>query len=87
MSLAKAPREKRMESCPPSAARPSDVLPLSLARGRLYIFTAALLWSTSGAFTKVLTQDTALGLNHPPVDGYAVVWDAELIEPPNATGQ
>src|SRR5437870_939279 len=45
---------------------------LSLARGRLYIFAAALLWSTSGAFTKVLTQDTALGLNHPSVDAYPV---------------
>src|SRR5438132_12942658 len=66
-----ASREKRMESCPPSAG-PYEVPSLSLARGRLYIFTAALLWSTSGAFTKVLTQDTALGLNHPPVDGYAV---------------
>lgn len=28
---------------------------------------AALLWSTSGAFTKVLTRDTAFGLNSPPV--------------------
>lgn len=35
--------------------------------GRLCIVLAALLWSTSGAFTKVLTRDTALGLNDPAV--------------------
>jgi drug/metabolite transporter (DMT)-like permease len=28
---------------------------------------AALLWSTSGAFTKLLTQDTSLGLDQPAV--------------------
>jgi drug/metabolite transporter (DMT)-like permease len=28
---------------------------------------AAVLWSTSGAFTKVLTKDTGLGLDAPPV--------------------
>jgi drug/metabolite transporter (DMT)-like permease len=36
--------------------------------GRLYIASAALLWSTGGAFTKVLTKDTFLGLNDPVVD-------------------
>jgi DME family drug/metabolite transporter len=40
----------------------------SLARGRLYIVLAAVLWSTGGAFTKVLTQDTFLGLNEPPIE-------------------
>lgn len=41
----------------------------SLVQGRLLIVLAALLWSTSGAFTKVLTLDTPLGLNQPaPVD-------------------
>src|SRR5437588_10556868 len=50
----------------------SDVPTISPARGRFFIFLAALLWSTSGAFTKVLTQDTALGLNEPPLDGYPV---------------
>ncbi len=37
-------------------------------RGRLCIVLAAVLWSLSGAFTKVLTQDTPLGLNEPPIE-------------------
>ena len=36
-------------------------------QGRLYVALAALLWSTSGAFTKILTRDTFLGLNVPEV--------------------
>src|SRR6516162_979682 len=40
---------------------------LSPARGRVLIVLAALLWSTSGAFTKLLREDTAPGLNQPPV--------------------
>jgi drug/metabolite transporter, DME family len=40
----------------------------AITRGRLCIALAALLWSTSGAFTKVLTLDTALGLNTPKID-------------------
>src|SRR5437899_1897359 len=40
---------------------------LSPARARLFIMLAALLWSTSGAFTKLLTQDTVFGLNEPPL--------------------
>ncbi|HVS35300.1 MAG TPA: DMT family transporter, partial [Gemmataceae bacterium] len=39
--------------------------PLSLLHGRLCIVLAALLWSTSGAFTKLLTQPTGYGLDHP----------------------
>jgi DME family drug/metabolite transporter len=39
----------------------------SLSQGRLCIALAALLWSTSGAFTKVLTQRTALGLDEPAI--------------------
>src|SRR5881296_2768664 len=42
--------------------------PRAAARGRLGILLAALLWSTSGAFTKVLTQPTALGLNEPALE-------------------
>ena len=38
---------------------------LSLLNGRLCIVLAALLWSTSGAFTKLLTQDTGFGLDRP----------------------
>jgi drug/metabolite transporter (DMT)-like permease len=40
---------------------------VSLMQGRLLIVLAAVLWSTSGAFTKLLREDTALGLNQPPV--------------------
>jgi drug/metabolite transporter (DMT)-like permease len=39
----------------------------SLTHGRFCVILAALLWSTSGAFTKVLTLDTRLGLNDPPI--------------------
>src|SRR5262245_40511654 len=60
--------DRNMETGPSSAESTS----LSPARGRFYIFTAALLWSTSGASTTVLTQETALGLNQPPVDAYPV---------------
>ncbi|HWY87160.1 MAG TPA: DMT family transporter [Gemmataceae bacterium] len=44
----------------------------SLARGRFYIVLAAILWSTGGAFTKILTQDTFVGVNEPPVDSLAI---------------
>jgi DME family drug/metabolite transporter len=44
----------------------SSALPTP-AQGRLYVALAALLWSTSGAFTKILTRDTFLGLNTPEV--------------------
>jgi drug/metabolite transporter (DMT)-like permease len=43
-------------------------MPPSLARGRLLIVLAALMWSTSGAFTKVLTKPTSLGLDSPPIE-------------------
>lgn len=36
-----------------------------LARGRLFLVIAAILWSTSGAFTKVLTTETPFGLHLP----------------------
>lgn len=39
----------------------------SPAAARLLIIVAAALWSTSGAFTNVLRQPTALGLNDPPL--------------------
>lgn len=40
----------------------------SLAHGRLCVLLAALLWSTSGAFTRLLTSDTGLRLNEPPIE-------------------
>ncbi len=42
--------------------------PPTLVHGRLCIVLAALLWSTSGAFTKVLTKDTGLGLDQPAIE-------------------
>jgi drug/metabolite transporter (DMT)-like permease len=38
------------------------------AQGRLCILFASLLWSLSGAFTKILTQDTVFHANDPPLD-------------------
>lgn len=40
----------------------------SPARGRLFIFLAAALWSLGGAFTKVLTQSTFVGVDEPPIE-------------------
>ena len=37
----------------------------NVVRGRLCIALAAILWSTSGAFTKVLREQTAFHLNVP----------------------
>jgi drug/metabolite transporter (DMT)-like permease len=42
-------------------------------RGRWCIALAAVLWSLSGAFTKVLTKDTFLHVNEPPI---ATLWFA-----------
>jgi drug/metabolite transporter (DMT)-like permease len=40
----------------------------TLARGRACILLAAVLWSFSGAFTKVLREETVFGLNDPLLD-------------------
>jgi drug/metabolite transporter (DMT)-like permease len=50
-----------------SAQLSADAGVPSLAAGRIYVVLAAVLWSTSGAFTKVLREDTGLGLNIPAV--------------------
>jgi DME family drug/metabolite transporter len=47
---------------------------ISLTQARLCIVFAALLWSTSGAFTKVLRENTALGLNEPSIDPLAIAF-------------
>jgi drug/metabolite transporter (DMT)-like permease len=47
---------------------PSHAAPMSLARGRLYIVLAALIWSTSGAFAKMLTQETIFVANQPAIE-------------------
>jgi drug/metabolite transporter (DMT)-like permease len=46
----------------------SSIVPTPASHGRLLIILAAVLWSTSGAFTKVLREKTPLGLNNPSVD-------------------
>src|SRR5438552_1273279 len=46
----------------------------SLAQGRLCLVLAALLWSLSGAFTKVLTWNSGLGLNTPLLDPWAIAF-------------
>lgn len=43
---------------------PEPISPSPL-RGRLMILVAAVLWSTSGAFTRFLSEPTALGLHEP----------------------
>ncbi|MBI3821435.1 MAG: EamA family transporter [Planctomycetes bacterium] len=45
---------------------------MSVVQGRLCIFGAALLWSLGGAFTKVLTEPTAFGLNDPPLETWPI---------------
>ncbi len=52
---------------------PSAPLP-SLGQARLSILLAALLWSTSGAFTKVLRENTGLGLNEPIISPLAIAF-------------
>lgn len=47
--------------------KPDDGLP-SIAQGRVCILLAAVLWSLGGAFAKVLTQETAFGLDEPGME-------------------
>src|SRR5262245_59199198 len=46
----------------------ASAVPLSPRAARLYVVLAAVIWSTSGAFTKVLREQTAFHLNVPPVE-------------------
>lgn len=46
----------------------------SLVPARLGVLLAALLWSTSGAFTKVLRENTGLGLNEPNIDPLSIAF-------------
>jgi drug/metabolite transporter (DMT)-like permease len=55
----------------PSTTTDSPAAP-SLTQGRVLIALAAVLWSLSGGFTKVLTKDTSLGLNHPEPAALAI---------------
>ena len=47
---------------------------VSLTQARLCIVLAALLWGTSGAFTKVLRENTGLGLNEPSIDPLSIAF-------------
>ena len=46
----------------------------SLRQARLCILCAALFWSTSGAFTKILRENTAFGLNEPAVGPLSIAF-------------
>src|SRR5690242_21615679 len=48
--------------------------PSSPGQARLCILFAALLWSTSGAFTKILRENTAFGLNEPAVGPLSIAF-------------
>ncbi|MCI0463923.1 MAG: DMT family transporter [Gemmataceae bacterium] len=58
-----------MDRSPPLAAS----LP-SAFQGRLLIALAAVLWSLSGGFTKLLTQETPFQLATPPVSGLQIAF-------------
>jgi DME family drug/metabolite transporter len=45
---------------------------LTVAQGRLCILLAAFLWSLGGAFTKILTESTFLGLNEPMIETWSL---------------
>jgi drug/metabolite transporter (DMT)-like permease len=46
----------------------------SLTQARLCVVLAAVLWSTSGAFTKVLRENTGLGLDEPLIDPLSIAF-------------
>jgi drug/metabolite transporter (DMT)-like permease len=46
----------------------------SLTHGRVCVLLAAVLWSLSGAFTKLLTRPTVLGLNEPELPGLLIAF-------------
>ncbi|HZV05234.1 MAG TPA: DMT family transporter [Gemmataceae bacterium] len=47
---------------------------VSLTRARFCVVLAAVLWSTSGAFTKVLCENTGLELNEPSIDPLSIAF-------------
>ncbi len=46
----------------------------SLTQGRWLVALAAVLWSLSGGFSKVLTRNTPFGLNSPEIDGLVMAF-------------
>ena len=57
---------------------PSPSAP-SAGHGRLCLLLAAVLWSTSGAFTKLLTLDTGLGLDVPRIHPLMIAFCRVLV--------
>jgi drug/metabolite transporter, DME family len=47
---------------------------ISVAQGRVLILVAAVLWSLSGAFTKVLTQESSFQMGPAPVAGLQIAF-------------
>ncbi|HTU91379.1 MAG TPA: DMT family transporter [Gemmataceae bacterium] len=45
-----------------------------LTKARLCVVFAALLWSSSGAITKILCEDTGQGLNEPAIDPLSIAF-------------
>ena len=59
-----------MGTIPDSTRQPA----FSATHGRLCVVAAAVLWSTSGGFTKLLTKPTALHLNEPVLSGLQIAF-------------
>jgi drug/metabolite transporter (DMT)-like permease len=59
-------------------SRDSDAPPFSAGHGRLCVVLAAVLWSTSGGFTKLLTQPTGLHLDEPRLSGLQIAFSRVL---------
>ena len=51
-----------------------DSQTISVTRGRILIVIAAILWSLSGAFTKVLTQESSFQMGPAPVAGLQIAF-------------
>src|SRR5262249_37710303 len=60
------PRPGRWPPSRQPPPRPPGGAAVTALRGRLLVAGAAVGWSTSGLFTKVLCEDTPLGPDHPP---------------------
>jgi drug/metabolite transporter (DMT)-like permease len=55
-------------------AVPEKTARSALIRGRLLVVLAALLWSLSGGFTKILTQQSTFHIGDSPVPGLAIAF-------------
>lgn len=57
-----------------SQAAAAPATSLTLNQGRLLILLAAILWSLSGGFTKILTQNVVVHFEAPPVTGIQIAF-------------